>query len=212
MTTQKRFVRKPGKPKAAAAKPAGPEAQAEALIDLFLRAGPHSCAHWNTETGELFELRTKKGADAALEAFEERLFAEDGWIEVPWQPSDEAFSVAQAFAEELDDGPSRAELLLALEGDKPFRAFRAVLAAHPALARHWRERDREAAAWRLVEVAVALDVELPTDKLRAMAAELAAEQGDDEGEGAGVTEASALPTGLVPTSRLSIGRSSASQE
>ena len=210
MSSTKRTVRRVGKPKAPKAGiPGTPEARAEALIDLFLRAGPHSCAHWNTETGELFELRSKKGADAALEAFEERLFAEDGWIEVPWQGSDEAFSVAQAFAEELDEGPSRAELLLALEGDKPFRAFRAVLSAHPALARHWRERDREAAAWRLVEVAVALDVELPTEKLRSMAAELAAEQAD--GDESAEAKA-ALPAGLVPTTRLSIGRSAAGSE
>jgi hypothetical protein len=211
MSTPKRTVRRIGKPKAAASKATGAEAQAEALIELFLRAGPHSCAHWNTETGELFELRSKRGADAAIEAFEERLFAEDGWIEVPWQASDEAFSVAQAFAEELDEGPSRAELLLALEGDKPFRGFRAVLAAHPALARHWRDRDREAATWRLVEMAVALEVELPTEKLRSMAAELAAEQGDGDGDGEAEADAS-MPTGLVPTSRLSIGRPSAGQE
>lgn len=159
------------------------EEQAQVLISLFRDAGPHRCAHWNIVSQEVFSLRGRQGAESALEAFEQRLFEEDGWVEVPWVESDEAHGIAEAFVEEFDDPKLAARLGQALAGPKPFRAFRAVLATNPAVADLWREREDEAAAWRLAELCVAWDVAPPTAALQAMVETLRAQDdGADDGD------------------------------
>ncbi|MCB9738152.1 MAG: hypothetical protein H6747_02715 [Deltaproteobacteria bacterium] len=145
------------------------------LLDLFVRASPHRHTHWNPETGETFSVRGRKGAAEAVEAFEERLFEEEAWIEVPWLESDDAFAMMQAFASELAPGRGRAVLLAALQTDKPFRAFRAALASRPGLLRRFRAVELEEAAERLCQVAVGLGIELPYPELQERIAAIRAE-------------------------------------
>jgi hypothetical protein len=96
----------------------------------------------------------------AKEAFELRLLEEDGWIEIPWQESDDAYGQARQWLSKLKPGKGRAELARALDTPKPFRAFRNVLAKHPGLARRWQEESTAEALARMVECLVAHEVTL----------------------------------------------------
>jgi len=107
------------------------------LVALCARASPISMSHWNPATGELFELPRGKARRAQAEAFEQRLWASDAWVEVPCQESDDAFAHARAFVAGLAPGRGKATLGHALDEAKPFRAFRAAIAAMPGLRRRW---------------------------------------------------------------------------
>ncbi len=211
---------KAGRPSAKAARRGVPAGQGDRLIDLFLSASPHRCAHWNVLTGETFELESRRDAESRLEAFELRLFEEDGWVEVPWPDSDEDFRVAEAFLEELEPGREQAELRAALEGPKPFRAFRDALRRWPESAEAWRERQREAAGWRVAEVALAFDAKVDdtviTDmiaRLRTSDAEAEAAEGAPGGESstegdsaAGIDGPGRLGVARMAAAELSLGR------
>lgn len=129
------------------------------LVRLFERASPVSMSHWNPHTGKTFELPRGKQRRITGERFEQRLMSEEGeaaeWAEIPCEESDTEYRRAVAFAEELRPGAGRAELLAALHGPKPFRAFRAVLARHPGLERRWTAVSAQAAEERLAEFCLA---------------------------------------------------------
>ncbi len=130
-----------------------------ALVRLFERASPVSMSHWNPQTGKTFELPRGKQRRITGERFEQRLMGEDRdaaeWAEIPCEESDTEYRRAISFAEELRPGAGRAELLAALHGPKPFRAFRAVLARHPGLERRWASVSTQAAEERLAEFCLA---------------------------------------------------------
>lgn len=121
------------------------------LVRLFARASPVSMSHWNPATGELFEAPRGKQRAATVQRFEERLWKDANWIEIPYQESDEAFAAAQQFVDDLRAGKAKTQLAAALQGSKPFRAFRTVLAAHPGLQRRWNDLQNQQSAERLVE-------------------------------------------------------------
>lgn len=129
------------------------------LVRLFERASPVSMSHWNPWTGKVFELPRGKQRKVTGERFERRLMSEESeaaeWAEIPCEESDTEYLRAVAFAEELRPGAGRAELLAALHGPKPFRAFRAVLARHPGLERRWTTVSTHAAEERLAEFCLA---------------------------------------------------------
>ena len=136
-----------------------------ALVQLFADASPMRMGHWNPLTGETFVLpRGKKGltpaAKAARSAFELRLLAEEGWQEVPFQESDDAFDLAVRWAESLEAGRGKAEIITALQADKPFRQLRVVLAQRPGLARRYERVQVEEAEGRLTEFCVSLGLTL----------------------------------------------------
>ncbi len=157
------------------------------LLDFFAQASPHSASHWNVETGELFSVRGRRGSRAAVEAFEERLFDEEGWVEVPWLESDDAFAMMEAFVASLAPGRGRLVLQQALASDKPFRAFRAAIASRPGLLRRFRQVELEEASERLCQVAVGLELELPhpalAERQAAIRAEIEASEAEDAARG-----------------------------
>lgn len=128
------------------------------LLAAFVATHPHRPCHWNPASGELFAPPAGPKGQAAREAFELRLLQEDGWIELPWQESDDAYAQARQFVAQLKPGKGRAELARALDTAKPFRSFRAVLGKHPGLARRWEAEANAEALARLVECCVAHDV------------------------------------------------------
>lgn len=129
------------------------------LVRLFERSSPVSMSHWNPLTGKVFELPRGKQRKVTGERFERRLMGEETdaaeWAEIPCEESDTEYRRSVAFAEELRPGAGRAELLAALHGLKPFRAFRAVLARHPGLERRWAAVATQAAEERLAEFCLA---------------------------------------------------------
>lgn len=137
---------------------ASDRADFDRLLAAFVATHPHRPCHWNPSTGELFAPPAGPKGAAAREAFELRLLQEDGWIELPWQESDDAYAQARQFVAQLKPGKGRAELARALDTAKPFRAFRAVLGKHPGLARRWQAEANAEALARLVECCVAHDV------------------------------------------------------
>ena len=120
------------------------------LIALFRDASPMTASHWNVVTGEIFAVKNSRRSRVAVETFEERLFDEEGWHEVPFQESDDAYQMMAAFADELRPGKGRTALLRAVESDKPFRAFRVVCNRYPSLQRRWRRSQDDEALARLV--------------------------------------------------------------
>jgi len=125
---------------------------------LFRDASPMTCSHWNVLTGEMFAVRSSRRQRKHVDAFESRLFAEEGWHEVPFMESDDEFALMGDFARELGRGKGRTELLGALDGDKPFRRFRNVLKRRPGMARRWRIVANEEAAVRLVVFCLGQDL------------------------------------------------------
>ena len=119
-----------------------------------------TCSHWNVVTGELFSVRSSRRQRQKVEAFEERLFEEEGWVEVPFLESDDAFSLYREFVDELAPGKGRTELLRALESDKPFRALRQVLKRRPGLQRRWSKVATEEASLRCVVFCVGQGLEM----------------------------------------------------
>ena len=132
----------------------------EHLISLFEHATANSASHWNPNTGEVFSVRSKRRARSRIEAFEERLFEETGWLEIPYQESDRAHAMLCAFATDLSPGAVRAVLLQALDGDKPFRTFRATISRHHGLQRRLRAWKRAEAEQRMVLFCLGRGLEL----------------------------------------------------
>lgn len=157
-------VRHPESPRAAATPPSDAagnpiggrvvRGEWEALVQLFGRATPLSMSHWNPHSGELFELPRGKQREATALRFEERLWREPQWVEIPCQESDSGYQQAQDFVTSLRPGRGRQELTAALEGAKPFRALRAVLDRHPGLKRRWQAIAEAEATLRLVEFCI----------------------------------------------------------
>lgn len=171
----------------------------ERLVRLFAGASPVTMSHWNPMTGETFEAPRGKQRQTTAERFEERLWREPDWVEVPWQESDVAHAMAAAFADHLQPGRGKSELMAALDGPKPFRAWRAVLLRHPGLKRRWQRIVEAEAAERLVTFCLGLGLTLDDPRFAQLAAELA--QAEPE-----------TPTVVVPAAvrrparALSIGR------
>ena len=142
---------------------------------LYRDASPMTCSHWNPLTGELFHVRSSRRQAALVEAFEERLFTEEGWHEVPFLESDDAFALMRDFAQDLGRGRGRTELLAALDGDKPFRRFREVLQRRPGLARRWRKVADEEASVRLAVFCLGQNLTFDHPEFERAVAEIEAE-------------------------------------
>ncbi len=130
------------------------------LVQLFAEASPLRMGHWNPVTGELFSAPRRKNSPAVAAAFELRLLQEDGWLEVPFLESDEAFALAVNWAQSLDPGRGKALVIQALAQEKPFRQLRVVLGQMVGLARRYDRAVREEAEARLVELCVGLGLTL----------------------------------------------------
>ena len=173
------------------------------LVKLFCEASPLRMGHWNPLTGEIFVAPRRKNSPAIAAAFELRLLQEEGWIEVPFLESDEAFELAVNWAQSLDPGRGKAAVTKALAQDKPFRQLRAVLGQMVGLARRYEKAVREEAEARLVELCVGLGMTLDHPRFL----ELAPYFRDPEplpAEGAPVSPLSAVQRRV---DALSIGRS-----
>lgn len=175
--------------------------QYDKLIALFADASPLSMSHWNPRTGEVFSLpRGKRRKDAAA-AFEQRLFQEEDWHEIPCLESDDAHALAVAFAETLHPGKGKTAVLAALAGDKPFRNLRQVLAGAPGLARRYRTVLEAEAEERLVTFCEGLGLVLADPRFAAAAARLQEPEFEDEPE-----PHDAHGAAHRPAAALSIGR------
>ncbi|GEM_PF-3114621 len=167
----------------------------DALVAAFEKASPMSASHWNVETGELFAVRHSRRQRKIVERFEERLFDEDGWLEIPFQESDEAYAMARHFVDELSPGKGRATLARALDADKPFRRFRDVLRKHKGLARRWQRLVNEEAQVRLVLTCVGQGLAIDDPRFAHIASEMESQWQADERQ-----------RGLVRADGLSLGQ------
>ncbi|MBI5609800.1 MAG: hypothetical protein HY902_13090 [Deltaproteobacteria bacterium] len=179
--------------------------QWDELIRLFARASPVSMSHWNPATGELFEAPRGKQRAATVLRFEDRLWRDANWIEIPYQESDEAFAAAQEFVADLRAGKAKTQLTAALQGAKPFRAFRTVLAAHPGLQRRWTDLQNQQSAERLVEFCLSQSFLIEDPRFeQALESWLDAREAEE-----GVEEAPSPPVPVAarrPLGSLSLGR------
>lgn len=130
------------------------------LVKLFADASPLRMGHWNPQTGETFVAPRGKNGRSAAQAFELRLLDEDGWIEVPFLESDEAYELAVDWAQSLDPGRGKTAVVHALNQEKPFRHLRTVLGQMIGLQRRYEKRVKEEAEARLVELCVGLGLRL----------------------------------------------------
>lgn len=125
------------------------------LIELFAAATPMSMSHWNSRTGDVFALPAGKRRQQAAQDFERLLWRDEAWVEVPFQESDAAFALATEFVASLQPGRGRVALQVALQGPKPFRAFRAAIAHFAGLARRWYAQQAAEAELRLIQFCLA---------------------------------------------------------
>jgi hypothetical protein len=151
------------------------------LVRLFADASPLNQSHWNTATGEVFYLGKSKDRQARAEAFQQRLFAEDDWIEVPYLESADGFALAQKFAQSLASGRGKTSVLQALAGPKPFRVLRTVLAGAPGLQRRYERMLKQEAELRLAEVCLGLNLTLADPRFQTAAERLLEAQEEDGG-------------------------------
>jgi hypothetical protein len=165
------------------------------LVALFRDASPQSQSHWNPLTGEVFSLPRRGDRQRRADAFGLRLMREEGWQEVPWLESDDAFALLTAFVQGLAAGRGKRELLYALDADKPFRSVRAVLGRSPGLARRYQRVVAAEAELRLVQFCLDLGLELGAAEFASLAAELAVPELQ-----------AAAPTERRSLAALSIGR------
>ena len=155
--------------------------------------------HWNPQTGEVFVAPRGKKGRAIAHAFELRILEEDGWLEVPFLESDEAYELAVSWAQGLDPGRGKAAVTQALAQEKPFRQLRAVLGQMVGLDRRYEKAVREEAEARLVELCVGMGLRLAHARFD----ELAPYFRDPEPEAATAAPVSAVQRRV---SALSIGR------
>ncbi len=130
------------------------------LVKLFAEASPLRMGHWNPQTGEVFVAPRHKKGRAIAAAFELRLLEEEGWLEVPFLESDDAFALAVNWAESLDPGRGKRAVTQALAQEKPFRQLRVVLGQMVGLDRRYEKAVREEAEARLVEFCVSMSLTL----------------------------------------------------
>jgi hypothetical protein len=176
----------------------------EVLVRLFAEASPLTMSHWNPMTGEVFWLpHGQANRKATAEAFENRLFREQGWFEVPYLESDEAFGLAGSFAASLTAGRGKAEVMLALEGPKPFRALRTVLAGAPGLDRRHKRFVEAEAELRLATFCASQGLELDDPRFAIALGHAAETWGDDEED---LFEEEPQAAEKRPIGQLSIGR------
>ena len=179
----------------------------ERLVGCFAAASPVSLSHWNPTTGEVFAAPRGRQSRATARAFEQRLLTETGWVEVPWLESSDAFALAAAFGDSLGPGRGRVDVLTALAGEKPFRALRRVLDAHPGLRRRYEREVKQEAAFRLVHTCLALGWDLDHPEFARWSREVM----EIEREDAVQTERASTPERAVesvsvPVRALRIGR------
>lgn len=130
------------------------------LVKLFAEASPMRMGHWNPRTGEVFVAPRRKKNRAIADAFELRLLDEEGWLEVPFLESDDAFALAVNWAQSLDPGKGKSAVTQALAQEKPFRQLRVVLGQMIGLERRYEKAVREEAEARLVELCVSMGLTL----------------------------------------------------
>lgn len=187
-----------------------------ALVRLFERASPVSMSHWNPLTGQTFELPRGKQRRTTGERFEHKLMREDddgaAWAEIPYEESDTEYRRALAFAEGLRPGAGRAELLAALHGPKPFRAFRTVLGHHPGLERRWASVSSQAAEERLAEFCLAQGWRLVDERFDAAVERWLEAEERADGEGDDEEEFSAPRLVVRSAQQLSLGRRSSGED
>jgi len=171
------------------------------LVGLFADASPLAMSHWNPRTGEVFALPRGKTRKAAAAAFEQRLWQEEDWHEVPCLESDDAHALAVAFGQGLHPGKGKTAVLAALADDKPFRGLRQVLARAPGLARRYRAVQEAEAEERLVTFCESLGVVLEDPRFAAVLKRLHAQD-----RGCGESERERSDPTHRPTACLSIGR------
>ena len=140
-----------------------------ALVRLFGQASPMRVCHWNPLTGEMFCAPRGRSGRAAVAAFGLRILREEGWLEVPFLESDQAFALAVEWVDGLASGRGKTLAQQAISAEKPFRQLRAVLGRMPGLARRYEQRVREEAEARLVEFCVGLGLCLDHPKFRELA-------------------------------------------
>lgn len=128
-----------------------------ALVQLFAHASPVSMSHWQPQTGETFQVRPGNAAKRAAQgaAFEQRLWHEEQWVEIPCQESDVAFVQLQTFVAALRPGKAKAQLTVIVQAPKPFRHFRQRVAKWPGVARRWQSVVDAEAALRLAQFCLA---------------------------------------------------------
>ncbi len=160
----------------------------DALVRLCVQASPLSMSHWNPRTGEIFTLTKGRDRQARAEAFQQRLFSEDDWIEVPCLESADGYALAEAFANSLSSGRGKQAVQQALAGPKPFRALRQVLAQAPGLDRRYEKMVREEAELRLAELCLGLELLHPDPRFTQAAERLGQADGPDMAEEAGPFE------------------------
>jgi hypothetical protein len=178
----------------------------ETLVRLFAEASPLTMSHWNPMTGEVFWLpHGQANRKATAEAFENRLFREQGWFEVPFLESDEAFGLAGSFAASLTAGRGKADVMAALEGPKPFRALRTVLAGAPGLDRRHKRFVEAEAELRLATFCASQGLDLDDPRFAIALGHAAETWGDDEED---LFDEEPQIGDRRPVGQLSIGRRS----
>jgi len=170
------------------------------LLALFVNAHPINMSHWNPRSGAVFVAPTGEKRGKAVADFEQRLFDDADWIEVPFVESDTAHELAVKWCETLAAGKGKAAVKAALLGPKPFRALRAALKSAPGLARRYQRAMEEEAAIRLVEFCLSQDWRLNDPRFDAIAQRIT-----DLDDQIVVVTQTPVPARLV-LSTLSIGR------
>lgn len=127
----------------------------KAWLRAFREASPHRPRWVHLGTGEV-----KWSED-------EGIFDDESWVEVPWAESDDEFQQMREFSASPEAGKGSRDLLIALADPKPFRAFRAALKKHPAVADVWHDSRWAEAEERMRAFCEALEVaDLPQSDIR----------------------------------------------
>lgn len=163
------------------------------LVAAFRDATMVDTYYLNLRTGHVLFHNPRKIGAARAQKVEDRVFAEEDWVELPFLESDEEFAAMEAFAGSDDAGAAGVELTAALQGEKPFRRFRETLRLHPAVAEAWEQQRLRDAMDRLVEFCDAMEVAIDHPAFDALHAAAT-------GEGT-----------VAPAASLSIGRRAASR-
>ena len=135
-------------------------------LRAFRQASPHRPSWINIETGEVKRFNPRKLGRAKYEALEERLYDEQGWVEVPYAESDDEFADMMSFAASPDAGKASKHLIFALQAPKPFRGFRTTLEQHQSAAAMWDANRLREAEHRLVAFCRAYDIHLDSERFQ----------------------------------------------
>ncbi len=116
----------------------------------FLQASPHNISWVHLATFEVKRFNPRRLGPKRAAAAEEALYADPGWVEVPYTESDDEYSDMRAFAASTAAGRASRDLIMALAEPKPFRAFRTAMKTHPDAADAWqafRENEADKRLW-----------------------------------------------------------------